>query len=128
MQSRGLQQPRHGQWSRDHPAGGSDFQPRQFPERLSNGQLLVSLMPSAALDMELFQAKLVRMPKQHTRCLLMGVQFYSASFTGDIRGVIQHVRTEYPLSLLMAAGWSLGANVLVSAQPSHVPLAASNHN
>ena len=71
-------------------------------------------------------------------------QFYSASFTGDIRlvpisclsvsdavlpatpsikphqlatccrAVVDHVRSEHPQSLLMAAGWSLGANVLVS--------------
>lgn len=40
-------------------------------------------------------------------------QFYSASFTGDTRAVIKHVRELYPRSLLLAAGWSLGANILV---------------
>lgn len=40
-------------------------------------------------------------------------QFYSASFTGDARDVVTHVHTKYPDSLLFAAGWSLGANILV---------------
>lgn len=39
-------------------------------------------------------------------------QFYSASFTEDMRNVVAHVRSKYPSSLLFAAGWSLGANVL----------------
>ncbi|KAK9809973.1 hypothetical protein WJX72_002837 [[Myrmecia] bisecta] len=40
-------------------------------------------------------------------------QFYSASFTGDMREVVRLVRQRYPDSLLLAAGWSLGANILV---------------
>ena len=40
-------------------------------------------------------------------------QFYSASFTGDTRAVIAHVQRKYPRSTLLAAGWSLGANILV---------------
>lgn len=39
-------------------------------------------------------------------------QFYSASFTEDMRNVVAHVRNRYPGSLLFAAGWSLGANIM----------------
>nr|CAB3447388.1 unnamed protein product [Digitaria exilis] len=39
--------------------------------------------------------------------------FYSASFTGDLRQVIDHVLGRYPLSNVYAVGWSLGANILV---------------
>jgi predicted alpha/beta-fold hydrolase len=41
------------------------------------------------------------------------VQFYSASFTGDLRQVIGHILGRYPQSNVYAAGWSLGANILV---------------
>ncbi|KAI8471311.1 MAG: Alpha/Beta hydrolase protein [Monoraphidium minutum] len=42
-------------------------------------------------------------------------QFYSASFTDDTREVINHVRARFPrASALFAAGWSLGANILVN--------------
>ncbi|KAG2432353.1 hypothetical protein HYH02_012927 [Chlamydomonas schloesseri] len=41
-------------------------------------------------------------------------QFYSASFTGDTRAVVAHVARRYPASrALLAAGWSLGANILL---------------
>ncbi|KAK4804320.1 hypothetical protein SAY86_004137 [Trapa natans] len=40
-------------------------------------------------------------------------QFYSASFTGDIREVVAHVGNLYPKANLYAIGWSLGANILV---------------
>ncbi|KAL6748722.1 Alpha/Beta hydrolase protein [Haematococcus lacustris] len=40
-------------------------------------------------------------------------QYYSASFTGDLREVVAHVQQRHPDSLLLAAGWSLGANILV---------------
>ncbi|KAF7090229.1 hypothetical protein CFC21_093014 [Triticum aestivum] len=40
-------------------------------------------------------------------------KFYSASFTGDLRQVVDHVLTRYPQSNIYAAGWSLGANILV---------------
>jgi predicted alpha/beta-fold hydrolase len=40
-------------------------------------------------------------------------QFYSASFTGDTRAVVEHVRARYPTCDLLACGWSLGANILV---------------
>eukprot|EP00899_Mesostigma_viride_P007739 jgi/Mesvir1/16967/Mv15815-RA.1 len=40
-------------------------------------------------------------------------QFYSASYTEDLRAVIKHVRKLYPNAMLMGAGWSLGANILV---------------
>lgn len=40
-------------------------------------------------------------------------QFYSASFLGDIGEVIAHVSARYPKANLYAAGWSLGANILV---------------
>jgi predicted alpha/beta-fold hydrolase len=39
-------------------------------------------------------------------------QFYSASFTGDMRCVVAHVGAKYPSSRIFAAGWSLGANIL----------------
>ncbi|KAL6633875.1 hypothetical protein ACP70R_026546 [Stipagrostis hirtigluma subsp. patula] len=40
-------------------------------------------------------------------------KFYSASFTGDLRQVIDHVVGRYPGSNVYAVGWSLGANILV---------------
>eukprot|EP00897_Mesotaenium_endlicherianum_P004421 jgi/Mesen1/4006/ME000211S03190 len=40
-------------------------------------------------------------------------QFYSASYTEDLRQVVRHVATRQPLARLYAAGWSLGANILV---------------
>ncbi|KAG0534904.1 hypothetical protein BDA96_04G320000 [Sorghum bicolor] len=40
-------------------------------------------------------------------------KFYSASFTGDLRQVIGHILGHYPQSNVYAAGWSLGANILV---------------
>ncbi|KAK3154770.1 hypothetical protein QOZ80_2BG0194880 [Eleusine coracana subsp. coracana] len=40
-------------------------------------------------------------------------KFYSASFTGDLRQVIDHVLSRYPQANVYAAGWSLGANILV---------------
>ncbi|KAI4312675.1 hypothetical protein MLD38_037476 [Melastoma candidum] len=41
-------------------------------------------------------------------------QFYSASFTGDMRGVVRHVSTWYPKANIYAVGWYLGANILES--------------
>eukprot|EP00210_Caulerpa_lentillifera_P007681 g7332.t1 len=41
-------------------------------------------------------------------------QFYSASFTEDLRLVGIHLKTEYPDSPLCVMGWSLGANILVN--------------
>jgi hypothetical protein len=35
-------------------------------------------------------------------------QFYSASYTGDLRAVVAAVQRRYPQSPLLAAGWSLG--------------------
>ncbi|XP_059662142.1 embryogenesis-associated protein EMB8 [Cornus florida] len=48
-------------------------------------------------------------------------QFYSASFIEDLREVVTHVSTRYPKANLYAAGWSLGANILVRylGQESH---------
>lgn len=40
-------------------------------------------------------------------------QFYSASFVGDMREVVEHVSGIYPEANLYAAAWSLGANILV---------------
>ncbi|CAM6105672.1 unnamed protein product [Calypogeia fissa] len=40
-------------------------------------------------------------------------QFYSASFTEDLRQVVKHVGSLYPNSKVYAVGWSLGANILV---------------
>lgn len=40
-------------------------------------------------------------------------QFYSASYTGDLRCVVAHVASQLPPGVpLYAAGWSLGANIL----------------
>lgn len=39
-------------------------------------------------------------------------QFYSASFTEDMRCVVAHLSSKYPKATLYAAGWSLGANIL----------------
>lgn len=55
-------------------------------------------------------------------------QFYSASFTEDTREVIAYVRERYPDSTLFAAGWSLGANILVNylgEQGPNTPLEAA---
>ena len=41
------------------------------------------------------------------------LQFYSASFTEDLRQVVKHVGGMFPKSRLYAAGWSLGGNILV---------------
>lgn len=48
-------------------------------------------------------------------------QFYSASFTEDLRQVVAHVSNRYPNANLYAVGWSLGANILVRylGQESH---------
>ncbi|KAJ9706340.1 hypothetical protein PVL29_001721 [Vitis rotundifolia] len=48
-------------------------------------------------------------------------QFYSASFTEDLRQVVAHVANRYPNANLYAVGWSLGANILVRylGQESH---------
>ncbi|CAA2984086.1 Hypothetical predicted protein [Olea europaea subsp. europaea] len=48
-------------------------------------------------------------------------QFYSASFLGDISEVVAHIGNRYPRANLYAAGWSLGANILVRylGQESH---------
>eukprot|EP00798_Chlamydomonas_sp_ICE-L_P020084 gene20084-26801_t len=35
-------------------------------------------------------------------------QLYSGCYTGDLRAVVEHVRTKYPKSTLLAAGWYLG--------------------
>lgn len=39
-------------------------------------------------------------------------QFYSASYTGDLRKVIDHVSAKSQGAPIFAAGWSLGANIL----------------
>eukprot|EP00884_Botryococcus_braunii_P020405 jgi/Botrbrau1/7048/Bobra.0165s0071.1 len=41
-------------------------------------------------------------------------QFYSASFTGDMKEVIRFVERKFPRSPIFAAGYSLGANILVN--------------
>ncbi|KAH9291642.1 hypothetical protein KI387_043156, partial [Taxus chinensis] len=40
-------------------------------------------------------------------------QFYSASFTEDLRQVVKHVGICFPESNIYAVGWSLGSNILV---------------
>jgi len=40
-------------------------------------------------------------------------QFYSASYTGDMRRVLEYAMREYPAATVLAAGWSLGANILL---------------
>ena len=42
------------------------------------------------------------------------MQFYSASFLGDMREVVAHVTERYPKANLYAVGWSLGGNILVN--------------
>lgn len=41
-------------------------------------------------------------------------QFYSASFTGDIREVVDELKGRWPDSKMFATGWSLGANILTN--------------
>ena len=45
---------------------------------------------------------------------VLTAQFYSASYTEDVRLVLKHLCEKYPQSLLCAVGWSLGANILVN--------------
>ncbi|MQM06440.1 hypothetical protein Taro_039258 [Colocasia esculenta] len=40
-------------------------------------------------------------------------KLYSASFTGDLSEVVNHVSTRYPKSKVYAIGWSIGANILL---------------
>lgn len=46
--------------------------------------------------------------------MILIMQFYSASFLGDIGEVIAHVGEKFPKANLYAAGWSLGGNILVN--------------
>ncbi|RMZ52610.1 hypothetical protein APUTEX25_000729, partial [Auxenochlorella protothecoides] len=39
-------------------------------------------------------------------------RFFSAEDTGDIRRIVAHIRNLYPQSMLLAAGWSNGGNIL----------------
>ena len=41
-------------------------------------------------------------------------QFYSASFVGDLDLVVRHLTARHPGATLVAAGYSLGANILVN--------------
>ena len=41
-------------------------------------------------------------------------QFYSASWTQDVRHVVRTLRARYPAAPFFACGWSLGANILVN--------------
>ena len=41
-------------------------------------------------------------------------QFYSASYTEDLRSIVNQLRDRYPKAQLSAIGWSLGANILVN--------------
>jgi hypothetical protein len=41
-------------------------------------------------------------------------QFYSASWTGDLREVVPLLRARHPSAPFFACGWSLGANILVN--------------
>jgi predicted alpha/beta-fold hydrolase len=62
------------------------------------------------------------------RKVLWLLQFYSASFTEDLRQVVKHVGTSFPTSRLYAAGWSLGANILVrylGQEGEHCPLSGA---
>lgn len=45
---------------------------------------------------------------------MLTAQFYSASYTEDMRHVVHHLSQQYPEAWLLAAGWSLGANILVN--------------
>lgn len=47
-------------------------------------------------------------------CLSSFLQFYSASFTEDLRQVVKHVHSRFPTSRLYAIGWSLGGNILIN--------------
>lgn len=40
-------------------------------------------------------------------------RLYSAGHTGDLRLALRHIAARYPAAPLFAAGWSLGANILV---------------
>ena len=55
-------------------------------------------------------------------------QFYSASYTGDLRRVIDHVAASCPGVPIFAAGWSLGANILcryLGEEKERTPLTAA---
>ena len=63
-----------------------------------------------------------RFLRTHARRCLSGMassplrtpQFYSASYTEDLRNVIDRLHDRYPKTQLFAMGWSLGANILVN--------------
>ena len=44
-------------------------------------------------------------------------QFYSASFTGDVRQAFRVVEQRFPGCPLVGVGWSLGANILLRRTP-----------
>lgn len=55
-------------------------------------------------------------------------KIYSASYTGDLRTVVQEVAKWYPNSKIMAVGFSLGANLLVNylgEEGEYTPLTAA---
>ncbi|KAL4855756.1 Embryogenesis-associated protein B8 [Chlorella vulgaris] len=59
---------------------------------------------------------------------VLTAQFYSASFTGDLRMVVAHLRARHPRSILLAAGWSAGANLLtryLGEEGEQAPFAAA---
>lgn len=59
---------------------------------------------------------------------VLTAQFYSASYTGDMRNVVAHVRNRYPSSILFAAGWSLGANIMtkyLGEEQDRTPISAA---
>ena len=45
-------------------------------------------------------------------------QFYSASYTGDMRAVVSAVQRRWPRSALLAAGWSLGGALRPGVRPA----------
>jgi predicted alpha/beta hydrolase len=50
--------------------------------------------------------------------------FYSASYTADLRAVINSLQQQYPCTPLVACGYSLGANILCRSAPN--PLVGSS--
>ena len=51
--------------------------------------------------------------KQNISICDTDVQFYLASFLGDMREVVSHVTGRYPNANVYSVGWSVGANILV---------------
>ncbi|KAH7282286.1 hypothetical protein KP509_35G023600 [Ceratopteris richardii] len=109
----------------DWPVGGPDCEAGQQHSRKDNSPVLILLPGLTGGSGDTYvRHLLVRAWKQGWNVVVFNSrgcadspvtspQFYSASFTEDLRQVVKHVGHLFPNSRLYAAGWSLGGNILV---------------